>query len=335
MSRSGTAAADTSHPVQLAVCVTGYLRTLQRTWPSAKTALFCAGTARYPCADAFLGLYYSSSDTAIHSPVPGADQIQEEERFIAGVRNQAEVRWLDVSIYNESHHAVHGSVHAPFISQGRRVGHCLKAVHAYQTAQRRAPYSLVMRTRTDVVYPAQPFPIDQLLEALRGTTSCAPLLVPLANDGRGVNDQIALGALSTMEQYGGWGDALASTDFSHGRTYHSRRVPPHEEWYDASRARLHAFATVDSARRRICPRLAVMLPGLPVLAGSKTFSSSGMASAFGAFGTSTPSSAAHTSESSTPLVRRRSPNITTTHVMCSRGSHSARLSRMRDRMPLC
>lgn len=247
---TGTAAADTSQRVQLAVCVTGYLRTLHHTWPSAKAALFCAGTARYPCADAFLGLYYSQHDTAIHSMVPDAGQIQDEETFIAGVRNEAEVRWLDVSNYNESHHAVHGLLHAPFISQGRRVGHCLRAVHTYQTAQRRAPYSLVMRTRTDVVYPAQPLPIDQLLEALRGTRSCTPLLIPLANDGRGVNDQIALGALSTMEQYGGWGDALASADFSHGRTYHSRRVPPHEEWC-IPLPRKNPFAALDSALRLV------------------------------------------------------------------------------------
>ena len=87
--------------------------------------------------------------------------------------------------------------------QGGRVARCFELIERHAPTTR---YKLLVRTRTDLVYPPGPFPFDAVARVVGGRHR-EWLAIPLCCDFKGLNDQLAVGTPGAMRRYArspGW-----------------------------------------------------------------------------------------------------------------------------------
>eukprot|EP00966_Prymnesium_polylepis_P241549 5585959-Prymnesium_polylepis.1 len=120
----------------------------------------------------------------------------------------------------------HSGTSIRLVSQGKQMVRCLALMEAFvRRCRGGVNYELVMRTRPDIGYPANPpFPFEQFLElnrAERRKSLRDILFVPLSDDSheKGLNDQIAVAVPQGMRENVMWGDVAS----------HLNVVSTHEE----------------------------------------------------------------------------------------------------------
>lgn len=168
----------------IGICVAGLVRAFGRSFPLLRQAA--------PSADIF-----------VHAG------IDVGERGWAAAAGAAQTELQQACSYEHTQRAVleetpRCSTYTPeqrTAEQGRRVARCFELI------ERHAPtrYTLLMRTRTDLVYPPRPFPFDAIAREVGRHREW--LAIPLCCDFKGLNDQLAVGTPGTMRLYArspGW-----------------------------------------------------------------------------------------------------------------------------------
>mgnify|MGYP007078079705 CR=1 FL=1 len=160
-----------SHPPSPALlnaaCITGVARGISVAWPSFVTNV----------APQLHGIFIEVADSSGCS-----EQVLKHPKILA-IRVVSE--WVDL-------HASH-SIEA-IQQHAAREASCLQLIASQPTS-----FDRVLLTRPDVLYP-EPFPFDALPPTPR------VVYIPLGDDaGNGVNDQMAVGSLSTLVSQSGWG----------------------------------------------------------------------------------------------------------------------------------
>ena len=132
--------------------------------------------------------------------------------------------------------------------QGRRVARCFELIEQHAPTR----YKLLMRTRTDLVYPPGPFPFDAIAREVGGQREW--LAIPLCCDFKGLNDQLAVGTPRAMLRYArspGWAtgsrsDVAIKQAFTH--VPGSRRPPValRRFWYEYALLRADQLPLYDA-----------------------------------------------------------------------------------------
>ena len=134
--------------------------------------------------------------------------------LVRTLRSYDEVRRLEVENFVPRDNAVRNNgTSIRLVSQGRQMVRCFALIEAHVVSCRAgASYELVLRTRPDIGYPRPPFPFPRLLEVSRAErveSGRDVVFVPLSDDHRGLNDQLAVATPDAMREIVLWGDVAA------------------------------------------------------------------------------------------------------------------------------
>lgn len=222
----------------------GLTRTLEYAWPSLLQAVL-----RPANADLFAYLQFDSS----------AASTQRLHAFF-----NVSVCPAAVHVVVEAAAPAPGSLKAKVTEQGRKISRCFALIEEKLLLSRqRSPYSLVLSTRADVVYPPRPFPFAHMLDLTAVHLPVVPRLgfifIPLCCDNKAVMDMMAVGSYDAMKLYMRWG-ATSRGEHATGEQSVAMqleaptkdgRILLHRFWYEFALLRSNALAKLEALGPRV------------------------------------------------------------------------------------